>query len=301
MFVLNVLAFILVGFQLQPIIARLDRDVRPVHRIVPAPCASTILARIVWVTGRPRSAGGAAAASTRAQHRRRRVVSFAPRSGGSGLVRHAGDGHARRRAGAADRWRGWRAVSLPRPDLLTAFGVVLGTLVVQGLTLRPLMACACGSTMMARSNAKSTRARRDAAAGGPSGCCSPDADIAALVRHSYELQLHHGTGTRRHRLARQRILPRPGGLRLLPTSPRLRATGTLTQRSSALVWPSGSSSSHSVPTARSATPRSNASSGNSIGWNSVGQDCCGRGSGQTMRPKRRSGQRWRQPSVTSQN
>ena len=54
------------------------------------------------------------------------------------MVRHARHRDARRGARAPDR--GWRA-PFPYRDLIlvTAFGVVLGTLVLQGLTLRPLL------------------------------------------------------------------------------------------------------------------------------------------------------------------
>jgi CPA1 family monovalent cation:H+ antiporter len=79
----------------------------------------------------------------------------------------------------------------PYRDLIvvTAFGVVLGTLVVQGLTLRPLLlwlrleddGTVDREIRLAR--VKTLRAAVHAAA------CCPGAEAAALVRHRYELQL----------------------------------------------------------------------------------------------------------------
>jgi Na+/H+ antiporter len=119
-FVLNVLAFILVGFQLKGIVARLERAAWIEYAwVAGAVCIATILARIGWVLG------------TAALSRWR---TFSPR------------------AATIVGWCGMRgtvtlaaALALPAPfpfrDLIlfTAFAVVLGTLVVQGMTLRPLM------------------------------------------------------------------------------------------------------------------------------------------------------------------
>jgi CPA1 family monovalent cation:H+ antiporter len=73
--------------------------------------------------------------------------------------------------------------------LVTAFGVVLGTLVVQGLTLRPLLLYLRleddGSVdrEVRRARVEALRAALAAA----EAC--PGSEGAALVRHSYELQL----------------------------------------------------------------------------------------------------------------
>ncbi len=139
-FVLNVLAFILVGFQLKSISARVTGAQSARYALVAAVvCVAVIAARIVWVTG--------AAAFSRWRCR--------PRGSKPGPK----DAVALDRRGAAVvGWCGMRgtvtlaaALALPTGAgggtpfpyrdliLVTAFGVVLGTLVFQGLTLRPLI------------------------------------------------------------------------------------------------------------------------------------------------------------------
>ncbi len=140
-FVLNVLAFILVGFQLKAILGRIDTPTLVEYAGVGAAvCLATILSRIAWVSG-------AAAFS-------RWLCRPAP-DGGAGRRDTVG---LSKRAAAVVGWCGMRgivtlaaALALPAggPDgaafpyrdliLFTAFSVVLGTLVVQGMTLRPLM------------------------------------------------------------------------------------------------------------------------------------------------------------------
>src|SRR3954463_3569032 len=130
-FVLNVLAFILVGFQLRSIAARVTGGVRVQYALVAsAVCAAVILARIAWVTG--------AAAFSRWRCR--------PRPGGTPGPRDAVALTAR--GAAVVGWCGMRgtvtlaaALALPTGSeggvpfpyrdliLVTAFGVVLGTLV----------------------------------------------------------------------------------------------------------------------------------------------------------------------------
>jgi monovalent cation/hydrogen antiporter len=121
-FVLNALAFILVGLQLKPIVQQLDRaDLLDYTRIALAVCAAVILVRIVWAMG-------------------------------ANLVRGPRTSEGRRHA-IVVAWCGMRGTvtlaaalalpaSFPHRDLIlfTSFLVVLGTLVVQGLTLKPLMA-----------------------------------------------------------------------------------------------------------------------------------------------------------------
>jgi Na+/H+ antiporter len=187
-FVLNILAFILVGFQLKSISERVTGATRERYVIVAAAvCVATILARIVWVTG-------AAALS-----RWRRTSS---RDGRQDTVDLTG------RAAAVIGWCGMRgtvtlaaALALPTGGgdgapfpyrdliLVTAFGVVLGTLVVQGLTLRPLMlrlhleedGSVDREVRMAR--VETLRSAVEAAA----EC--PGAATAELVRHRYQLEL----------------------------------------------------------------------------------------------------------------
>src|SRR3954451_3324638 len=138
-FVLNVLAFILVGFQLKSIVVRGAIGTRYVA-VAAAVCVAVILARIAWVTG--------AAAFSRWRCR--------PRPGGTPGPRDAVALTAR--GAAVVGWCGMRgtvtlaaALALPAGGdggspfpyrdliLVTAFSVVLGTLVIQGLTLRPLL------------------------------------------------------------------------------------------------------------------------------------------------------------------
>ena len=131
-FILNVLAFMLIGMQLRPIWSRLDEVVRTEYVAVAA-CvlAAVILARIVWlmsyvVTLRTRVA-------QRLLLRRNIVVPTV-------------------KGGMVVAWCGMRGIvtlaaafalpeNFPYRDLilLTAVAVVLGSLVVQGLTLRPLI------------------------------------------------------------------------------------------------------------------------------------------------------------------
>ena len=127
-FVLNVLAFILIGLQLKPILQRLSPAELARYAVAAgAICATVIVVRIFWVT----------------------IYTAVARWGGSRISA---------RAAMVVAWCGMRgivtlaaALALPvggggRPPfpfrdfiLFTAFCVVLGTLVVQGLTLRPLM------------------------------------------------------------------------------------------------------------------------------------------------------------------
>jgi monovalent cation/hydrogen antiporter len=135
-FVLNVLAFVLIGLQLKAILGRLDGDWTRYAGVAVAVCATVILVRIAWVL--PYSA----------------VLRW--------RIRHFGEGSGRRlmrpTVGAAIviSWCGMRgivtlatALALPegfvQRDLIvfSAFWVVLVTLSLQGLTLRPLMQRLC--------------------------------------------------------------------------------------------------------------------------------------------------------------
>lgn len=130
-FVLNVLAFVLIGLQIGPILEGLSPAERSHYALVAAAVfGTTVAVRLAWVLG----ARGAA----RLWHRLAGPVGPRP----IGL-----------RSGATVAWCGMRGVvtialalalpgDFPHRDLvvLTAFCVVLGTLVIQGLTLRPLLA-----------------------------------------------------------------------------------------------------------------------------------------------------------------
>jgi monovalent cation/hydrogen antiporter len=190
-FVLNVLAFILVGFQLKSIAARATGEAGELYAAVAAAvCVAVILARFAWVAG-------AAAFSRWRGH---------PRADGMSGPRDAVALTAR--GAAVVGWCGMRgtvtlaaALALPTGTdggspfpyrdliLVTAFGVVLGTLVLQGLTLRPLLlrlrleddGTVDREVRLAR--VESLRAAVEACA------ACPGADTAGLVRHRYELQL----------------------------------------------------------------------------------------------------------------
>jgi Na+/H+ antiporter len=191
-FVLNVLAFILVGFQLRTVVASLGwPGVLRYTGIAAAVTAATILSRIAWVTG--------AAAFSR----------WRCRPGPDGSVRRRTDGIALApRAAAIVGWCGMRgavtlaaALALPTAGaegagfpfrgliLFTAFGVVLGTLVLQGLTLRPLM-----MRLQLHDDGTVDRevlhARIETLRAGLSTVRDASGDdAAALVRRRYELQL----------------------------------------------------------------------------------------------------------------
>jgi Na+/H+ antiporter len=135
-FVLNVLAFVLIGLQLKAILGRLDGGVGFFAGVAAAVCVTVIVVRMVWVNGqvavvrwRARRFGSRPAAASRRALR--------PPTIGHGLL-----------AG----WCGMRGIvtlatalalpeDFPHRDLIVfcAFAVVLATLALQGLTLRPLM------------------------------------------------------------------------------------------------------------------------------------------------------------------
>jgi NhaP-type Na+/H+ or K+/H+ antiporter len=189
-FVLNVLAFILVGLQLKPILQRLDRPQLIAYAVTAAAVtAAVILVRIVWVMGYAGVGGWLLGRGSVRQRRPARYPSF--------------------RAATVIAWCGMRgivtlAAALALPDgvhgplafpyrdliLFTAFSVVVGTLVLQGLTVGPLMRALAleddGSiereVQLAR--AETTRAALDALAG-----AAGEEEMVALLRRKYETRL----------------------------------------------------------------------------------------------------------------
>jgi len=137
-FLLNVLAFMFIGLQTRPIFMGLEREVRVRYLFVAgAVFLTVVVVRIAWVMFH----------STVLRWKIRRFGFHPPRpmsrptvgtglviswSGMRGIVTLAAALALPERAGEA---------AFPYRDLivLTAFAVVIGTLVVQGLTLRPLM------------------------------------------------------------------------------------------------------------------------------------------------------------------
>lgn len=131
-FVLNVLAFVLIGLQLKVILARLDGKWAVYAGTVVAIFVAVIVVRIVWVMSHN--------AALRWKIRRFGV------GPGRTLMQPSAAG------GILISWCGMRgivtlasALALPQDflyrDLIVfcAFWIVLGTLVLQGLTLRPLL------------------------------------------------------------------------------------------------------------------------------------------------------------------
>jgi Na+/H+ antiporter len=138
-FVLNVLAFVLIGLQIRPILEQLDPAQRAQYGAVAAAVLATvILVRIAWVM----------TYNTIARLKIRLFGFHPPRPMMAPTVR----------GGLIVSWCGMRGIvtlaaalalpvgkdlagGFPFRDLvvLTAFSVVLGTLVIQGLTLRPLL------------------------------------------------------------------------------------------------------------------------------------------------------------------
>ncbi|MCE4226648.1 sodium:proton antiporter [Methylobacterium sp. C25] len=153
-FVLNVLAFVLIGNQIGPILEGLGPQQRLSYGLVAgAVTVTVVLVRIAWVV----PASGI------------RRIGFSRGATGKSSVLGVGTeferGLAHERLGSPDlgpmaglavAWAGMRglvtiATALALPDegpgfpyrdliVLTAFSVVIGTLVLQGLTLRPLLA-----------------------------------------------------------------------------------------------------------------------------------------------------------------
>ncbi len=126
-FVLNVLAFILIGLQLKPILARLTRSELELYAwAAVAICVAVIVIRILWVT--------IYAATAKSRHER-------IGKGEAGVVAWCGMRGIVTLAAALALPDGAPGAAFPYRDfiLFTAFCVVLGTLVIQGMTVRPLM------------------------------------------------------------------------------------------------------------------------------------------------------------------
>jgi CPA1 family monovalent cation:H+ antiporter len=183
-FVLNVLAFVLIGLQLGPIWERLDEVVRLEYCAI-AGCvlATVIVTRIGWVAFY--------ATTLRLLMSRGFLRSMTAPTVQSGIV---------------VSWCGMRGIvtlaaafalpdSFPYRDLilLTAFAVVLGTLVVQGLTLRPLIAALRMkddnpvASEVARARATAYRAALDEIDGDPS-------EEAEILRLEYRALLLRAEG-----------------------------------------------------------------------------------------------------------
>jgi Na+/H+ antiporter len=191
-FVLNVLAFILVGFQLRSIAARLTGSEGARYAVVAAAvCAAAILARIAWVTGVAAFSRWRCRLGPGGTPGPRDAVALSAR--GAAVVGWCGmRGTVTLAAALALPTAEHGGAAFPYRDLIisTAFGVVLGTLVLQGLTLRPLMLrLRLEDDGSVEREVRLARVETLRAALAAAEAC-PDAETAALVRHRYALQLN---------------------------------------------------------------------------------------------------------------
>ena len=134
-FVLNVLAFVLIGLQLRTILQRMPSSEWETYALCAgAVCLTVILVRIVWVM--------AHTAFVRWWAARHKGVSQVPTFRGSVVVAWCGMRGIVTLAAALALPDGAPSEAFPWRDLviLCAFCVVLFTLVVQGMTIRPLLA-----------------------------------------------------------------------------------------------------------------------------------------------------------------
>jgi monovalent cation/hydrogen antiporter len=131
-FVLNVLAFILVGLQLRAILARLDGAVSSYITFAGAVLAACLLVRVTWVMGY----NWVARWKNRRFGTNTRRPMLMPTVQGAIVVSWCGMRGIVTLAAALAL-----PVDFPARDLIvfSSFCVVLGTLVLQGMTLRPLL------------------------------------------------------------------------------------------------------------------------------------------------------------------
>ncbi len=195
-FVLNVLAFILVGLQLKPIVARLDRATWLEYSVVAVTVIIVVIAaRIAWVTGaaafsrwrcRPRTDGTPGPSD---------AVALSPR--GAALVAWCGmRGTVTLAAALALPTLRDGVPPFPYRDLIlfTAFSVVLGTLVLQGMTLRPLMArLHLSDDGAVDREVRLARVETLRAAVGVLAT-APEVETVELLRRRFELRLRHAEG-----------------------------------------------------------------------------------------------------------
>ncbi|HEY0733692.1 MAG TPA: cation:proton antiporter [Herpetosiphonaceae bacterium] len=190
-FVLNVLAFILVGFQLKSIAARATEATGSTYAVVAAiVCVAVILSRIAWVSGAAAVSRWRSAARRSWTTKRHDTVGLSARS--AAVVGWCGmRGTVTLAAALALPTGSEGSAAFPYRDLIivTAFGVVLGTLVLQGLTLRPLLLrlrLQDDGTVEREVHLARVETLRSAVAAAK---VCPGAEAAELVRYRYEFQL----------------------------------------------------------------------------------------------------------------
>lgn len=185
-FVLNALAFLLIGLQLRGIIQRMQLDQWGTYaQFALAICATVVLVRILWWM--PHNAFA-----------RWRIRRGKMRPGQQSMLPTVG-------SGIVISWAGMRGIvtvaaalalptGFPFRDLiiLTAFAVVLSTLVVQGLTLGPIMKRVCLNEdnsverEIGVARAETAKAALKALDG------STDAEATKVLRREYEARLRLG-------------------------------------------------------------------------------------------------------------
>ncbi|HWF98981.1 MAG TPA: sodium:proton antiporter [Steroidobacteraceae bacterium] len=144
-FVLNVLAFVLIGLQLRDIRTRVPQTQWHVYLwSAAAVCATVILVRLFWVMSHNRIAHWGLRrrqATHRASEQHGRPMTM-PTLGGGLVISWCGMRGIVTLAAAMALPDGSASTAFPDRDLILfcAFAVVLVTLVLQGMTLRPLMA-----------------------------------------------------------------------------------------------------------------------------------------------------------------
>jgi monovalent cation/hydrogen antiporter len=192
-FVLNVLAFILVGFQLKSIASRVGGGTGVRYAMVAAAvCLTAILARLAWVSGAAALSRWWCQPPADGRPARPDAVGLSPRA--AAVVGWCGmRGTVTLAAALALPHGSDGSAVFPQRDLIvvTAFAVVLGTLVLQGLTLRPLLL-----RLRLEDDGSVDREVRFARVEGLRAALAateswPRAETASLVRHSYEVQLRH--------------------------------------------------------------------------------------------------------------
>jgi Na+/H+ antiporter len=185
-FVLNVLAFILVGFQLKAILGRIDTQTLAEYAgIGAAVCAAAIAARIAWVLLGLGVVSVLEPPLPSAEARRQR-------RGGAAVVAWCGmRGIVTLAAALALPTATAESPEFPFRDLIlfAAFSVVLGTLVVQGMTLRPLMnALRLEDDRVVEREVRLARVESLRAALAAANELR-DNEVAALLQRRYELML----------------------------------------------------------------------------------------------------------------
>lgn len=194
-FVLNVLAFILVGLQLKPILERLSSaQLASYAAAAAAVCGAVILVRIFWVllyefAARWTRVRFAARLKKPGRHPSARAALLVAWCGMRGTVTLA--------AALALPVGGGAQPEFPHRDfiLLTAFSVVLVTLVLQGMTLGPLI----GLLALEDDGAveKEVRLAREATTRAGFDTLEPsqgEDGEASLLRRKYELRLQRFEG-----------------------------------------------------------------------------------------------------------